>query len=353
MIKQELYGKTKDGEEVTLYRLKNKNGMEADFIDFGANLVNLYVPDKNGKITDVVLGYDNLEGYLVNPPSMGSFVGRNANRIAGAQVILNNKTYELEKNNGENNLHSSSVGYNKHMYETEIFEEEDSISIEFSRLSPDMEQGFPGNLDLTVTYTLTDENELVIEYLAVSDKDTVVNFTNHSYFNLAGHNSGLVLDHKVYINADRFTITNDDMIPTGELVDVTGTPMDFRTLKSIGQDFNADYKPLIQGNGYDHNYVLNTAGEDVGKVAELFEEKSGRLMEVFTDLPGLQFYTSNFLETYPGLKNKDGATYTKRSGVCFETQLFPNACNNSNFRSSVLKAGQEYDFVTVYKFSTK
>ncbi len=346
-VSKKLFGKTKNGEEVTIYTLKNDKGMTATFLDYGAVLVNLLVPDANGKFDDVVLGYDTVAEYEINGPGFGSFIGRHANRIGDAKFTLNGKTYELEKNDGKNNLHSGSVGYNKFMYEAETFEEEDSVSVEFSRLSPDMEQGFPGNLDISVTYTLTNDNELVIEYLAVSDQDTIVNLTNHTYFNLAGHKSGTILNHLVQIDADQFTPTTDDLIPTGEFADVTGTPMDFRKLKPIGQDINAEYKPLIQAGGYDHNYVLNINENEVTKVAELVEEKSGRKMTVYTDKPGLQLYTANFLTNEKG---KDGVVYQKNDGVCFETQYYPNSCNIEAFPSSVLKAGEEYDFVTIYKF---
>jgi aldose 1-epimerase len=348
-IKKHSFGKTKDGKEATLYTLINKNGMSVSFTDYGANIVNILVPDKNGKLDDVVLGYDNVRGYEINSPGYGSFIGRHANRIGGAVFVLNDKKYELEKNDGENNLHSGFKSYNKFLYEVETFEEEDADSIEFSRLSPDMEQGFPGNLDISVTYTLTDDNELVIEYLAVSDKDTVVNLTNHSYFNLAGHNSGSVLNQKVILEADKFTPTDAALIPTGELRDVTGTPMDFRTLKALGQDIEADYEPLKLAGGYDHNYVLSTNGSDVEKIGEMIDDKSGRKMEVFTNMPGIQLYTGNFISgTEAG---KGGCVYQKRDGVCFETQYFPDSCNKSEFPSSILKAGNEYDFVTVFKFS--
>lgn len=349
-ITKKKFGKIKD-QEVLLYTLKNKNGMTATFTDYGAILVDLYVPDKKGKLEDVVLGFDTLEGYLENKPGFGSFIGRHANRIGNASFNLNGKTYELEKNDGNNNLHGGSMSYNKYIYEAEFFEEEDSDSIEFSRLSPDMEQGFPGNLDISMTYTLTDDNELVLEYLAVSDKDTIVNLTNHTYFNLAGHSAGSILDQKVMINAKQFTPTTDDLIPTGELSEVAGNPMDFTKLKAIGQDINADFKPLKQAGGYDHNYVLDIKGDQVEKVAELVDDKSGRRMEVYTDMPGMQLYTANFLPE-DGVYKK-GAHYKKRDGVCFETQFFPNSCNIKEFPSPVLKAGVEYDYVTVYKFSNK
>lgn len=347
-ITQKSFGKTKSGDNTTLYTITNSNGMMVSFTDFGANIVSIIVPDKEGAFADVALGYKNIEGYEDNKPGFGSLIGRSANRIAGATFELNGKVYTLQKNEGENNLHGGEPAYNRVMYDAEIYEEEDMISLEFSRLSPHMEQGFPGNLDITVTYSLTENNELVIEYHAVSDKDTVVNLTNHSYFNLSGHNSGSILDHKVWIKADQFTPTTDNLIPTGELRNVDGTPMDFRTLKRIGENIDDDYEPLNQGGGYDHNYVLSINCDEVEKVAEFVDESTGRVMEVFTDMPGLQFYTSNMLT--PVKNGKDGANYGKRMGACFETQYFPNACNTKAFPSSVLSAGQGYEFVTIYKF---
>ena len=289
-VTKKSFGTTKKGEKTTLYTMTNKNGMKVSVSDFGAVIVDIIVPDRDGKLADVNLGYDSVTGYEKNEPGYGSFIGRVANRIAGAKFEVNGKTYRLVKNDGENCLHGGGeMGYNKTMYETEIIEETDAVTVEFSRLSPDMEQGFPGNLDMTVSYTLTDDNELVIEYFAVSDADTVFNFTNHAYFNLRGEGSGTVLDHEVWINADRITETTPDLIPTGEYTDVTGTPMDFRTAKTIRRDIEADYQPLKEGFGYDHNYVLNHTKEgEVEKVAELYDPTSGRLMEVFTDLPGMQ-----------------------------------------------------------------
>ncbi|TAH75049.1 MAG: galactose mutarotase [Anaerolineaceae bacterium] len=350
-ITQKSFGRTKSGEDATLYTVTNNNGMKISFTDFGANIVSIIVPDREGNMADVALGYKNLLGYENNSPGFGSFIGRNANRIEGARFDLNGKTYTLDKNEGENNLHGGTPSYNTVMYEAEVYEEEDMISLEFSRLSPNLEQGFPGNLDITITYSLTENNELLIEYHAVSDKDTVVNLTNHSYFNLSGHNSGSILDHKLWINSDQFTPTRDDLIPTGEIRDVEGTPMDFRKLKRIGDNINDDYEPLKQAGGYDHNYVLNTSRDEVEKVVELVDESTGRVMEVFTDKPGLQFYSANMLT--PVENGKDGAVYGKYCGVCFETQHFPNACNIKSFPSSVLMAGQGYEFVTIYKFLCK
>lgn len=350
-ITQKSFGKTSRGEEAVLYTLTNGNGMKVSVTNFGANIVHIIVPDAKGNMADVNLGFENIAGYEENPPGLGSFIGRHANRIGGAKFELNGKVYELEKNDGQNNLHSGFSGYNKFMYETEVYEDEEIASVEFSRLSPHMEQGFPGNLDITVTYSLTEANELVIEYLAVSDRDTIVNLTNHAYFNLSGHNSGSILDHKLWIKANQFTPTAKDLIPTGEIWDVTGTPMDFRTFKTIGQDIEAEYEPLQFAGGYDHNYVLDICCSEVEKVAELVDEKSGRRMEVFTDMPGMQLYTGNFLTSVNN--SKAGAVYHRRDGVCFETQFFPNSCNTPSFPSCMLKAGKEFDSVTIYKFSAK
>ncbi len=339
------FGKTSGGEEVTLYTLENKNGMKAEFIDFGAILVSLYVPDKNGKLDDVVLGYDNVKSYeTLNEPGFGSFIGRHANRIGQAKFTLNGKTFELEKNDGNNNLHGGAPGYNKVMYQAKTTDN----SISFHRISPDGEQGFPGNFDVTLTYTLTDDNELVLTYEGVSDQDTIVNLTNHSYFNLAGHKAGKILDHKVKIKANQFTPTSDDLIPMGEVMDVEGTPMDFREYKRIGDEIDADFKPIQIAGGYDHNYVLDRKDDgQVVYVAEVMEETSGRKMEVYTDLVGMQFYTGNFIM---GEDGKEGTHYTKRDGVCFETQYFPNAINVPSFKSCELKAGDKFHSVTKYVF---
>lgn len=352
MIDKKLFGKTKKGNDVTLYTIINKNKMKVSFIDYGANIVSIVVPDKKGNFSDIVLGYDNIEGYENDKIGLGSFIGRHANRIGGAEFKLNGKVIKLEKNDGNNNLHSGFKRYNNLMYKVETDESEDLQCIKFSRLSPHMEQGFPGNLEIKVIYTLTNNNELIIKYYAVSDKDTLVNFTNHSYFNLSGHNSGSVLEQKVWINADKFTPTTDDLIPTGEILDVKGTPMDFKVLKALGQDIEANYKPLKQAGGYDHNFVLNISGDKVEKVAELVDEKTGRIMEVFTDLPGLQLYSANFFEK-ENFNYKDKANYKKRDAICFETQYFPNSCNIDNFKSCELKAKEEYKTTTIYKFSVK
>lgn len=342
-VQAKQFGTTKNGEEVTLYTLENKNGMKAEFIDYGAIIVSLFVPDQDGKLDDVVLGFDDVAGYEANGCFFGALIGRHGNRIGGAAFELNGVTYELEKNDGENNLHGGTPGYHKVMYQVETSDD----SVTFFRTSPDMEQGYPGNLDLRVTYTLTDDNELKITYTAKSDQDTLCNMTNHSYFNLKGHDGGEITDHNVWIKANGFTETSDDLIPNGNIVDVTGTPMDFRTKKAIGEDIGADYRPLVIAGGYDHNYALDKKPGEMEKVAELSEDRSGRTMEVYTDLPGMQLYTGNFIEKENG---KGGTVYTKRNGVCFETQFFPNSIHVPSFDSCVLKAGETFTSTTIYRF---
>lgn len=342
-VKTEKFGVTKEGKEVTLFTLENKNGMRVDLIDYGANIVRLFVPDQNGKLDDIVLGFDDVAGYEENGCFFGSFIGRHGNRIGNAKFELNGVTYELEKNDGDNNLHGGTPGYNKVMYKAETTEN----SVAFSRTSPDMEQGYPGNLDICVTYALTDDNELKISYQAKTDKDTLCNVTNHSYFNLKGHDGGTITDHKVWIRANGFTETSDDLIPNGNIIDVAGTPMDFRTEKTIAEDIEADYEPLKIAGGYDHNFVLEKEAGKMEKVAELSEETTGRRMEVYTDLPGMQLYTGNFIVKEDG---KGGIEYTKRTGVCFETQFFPNSVNIPSFESCVLKAGDTFTSTTIYRF---
>lgn len=340
------FGTTKDGKEAQLYLLKNQKGMKAYVSDFGASLVRLFVPDRDGSMTDVVLGYDDAAGYERGTAGVGATVGRNANRIGGASVEINGVTYPLEKNdNGKNNLHSGSDYYQKRIWKVEDRADD---RITFLLHSPDGDQGYPGALDMRVTYHLDDENALSIHYEAVPDQDTIINMTNHSYFNLNGHNSGSVLEHKVWLNADSFTPADAESIPTGEIRGVEGTPMDFRTAKEIGKEIDADYEPLRFGGGYDHNWVLKNNGR-FAKVAEVTSEKSGIRMEVYTDLPGVQMYTANFLDHEPG---KDGAVYEKRSAVCLETQYYPDAIHHDNFPSPVCRKGMKYDSRTAYRFLT-
>ncbi len=290
-VAQKSFGTTKNGEEVTLYTITNKNNVSVSVIDYGANLVSLMVPDKNGNVEDIVLGFDNVAGYEVNGCFFGAFIGRHGNRIGDAKFELDGVTYELEKNDGKNNLHGGTPGYHQVMYQAAVGDN----SVTFTRVSPDGEQGYPGNLDVSLTYTLTDDNELKLHYVTKSDKNTLCNLTNHSYFNLKGHKGGQITDHIVTIKANGFTSTSDDLIPDGTIVDVTGTPMDFRKPRCVGDDIDSDYPPIVLAGGYDHNYVLDKPEGTFAKVAEVTEKESGRTMEVYTDLPGMQLYSGQSL----------------------------------------------------------
>lgn len=345
-VRVETFGSTSKKEEAVLYTLTNENGMSASITNYGAALVKLNVPDKEGKLRDVVLGYDDVTGYEKGGGSFGAPVGRNANRIGGAVITIQDKTYELEKNDNGNNLHSGTNYYNKRIWN--VGEKTDS-KIEFVLHSPDGDQGYPGTLDMHVTYELTEDNELRLIYDAVPDQDTIINMTNHSYFNLDGHDSGNVLKELVTLDADYFTRADAQSIPTGELVDVTGTPMDFRIPRALGEAIDADYEAVRLGKGYDHNWVLKNNGK-FDKVAQAVSEKSGIVMEVWTDLPGMQMYTANFLDNEHG---KNGAVYGIRDAVCFETQYFPDAVHHENFASPICKKGMPYHTVTSYKFETK
>ena len=347
-ISKEVFGQTGDGKTAYIYTITNNNGMTAKFTDFGAILVSLEVPDRDGKAKDVVLGFDRLEDYFGNIPNFGAIIGRHANRIGGASFVLNGVTYTLEKNDRGNNLHSSWNGYNKRLWDADYYEDELGQTIAFSYISPDGEQGFPGTLEVVVRYIITDDNCVIIEYEAESDKDTVVNLTNHSYFNLAGHDSGTILDQKVWMDCDEFTYADEELIPNGEIRKVDGTPMDFRTMKAVGRDINEDYDQLKFGHGYDHNFVLKTNDEEIYLVAKMECDTTGIAMEVYTDLPGMQFNTCNF---YGGdFVGKNGVHYGRNAGLCFETQYFPNAINVPQFKQPILRAGDVYNATTVFKF---
>lgn len=343
--KKEPFGKTSQGSAATLYTIENKKGMALKVTDLGAAIVEIIVPDRDGVKRDVVLGYEDAKGYEDGTYFFGACVGRNANRTGGASIEINGEIYCLDKNDGENNLHSGWNFYYQRVFRLSKIEDN---SITFVLESPHMDQGFPGRVDIYVTYTLSEENEVKIAYHAVPDQDTIINLTNHSYFNLNGHDSKEVLAQKVWIDADAFTRNLKNSVPTGEILDVTGTPMDFRKEKAIGQDIGADYEALIFGRGYDHNWVLNGTG--LRKVANMYAEESGIHMNVYTDLPGMQFYTANFVENEPG---KSGVIYDMRHGACFETQCFPDATHHKNFASSICKAGTAYDAVTIYEFKIR
>ena len=338
------FGFNKKGEVATLYTFENSSGMVMEVTDFGATLYSLHIPTESGKL-DVVLGYDDPAGY--EGPSgtfFGATVGRNANRIGKASFAINGVQYQIDKNdNGKNNLHS---GFDFQSFRVWNVKEIGHNTITFALHSPDGDQGYPGALDIAVTYTLTEDNTVKIDYLGVPQADTIVNYTNHSYFNLNGHASGAITKHMVWVDADHYTPADAESIPTGEIVPVEGTPMDFRTKKEVGRDIDADFESLNFGKGYDHNWCLNNDGK-FAKVAEMTGDVSGITMEVYTDLPGVQIYSGNFLVEEPG---KGGVVYTHRNGICFETQYYPDALNHENFPSSVCKAGETYKTTTVYKF---
>ena len=348
MVQIESFGKMTDGTQARRYTLENKSGMKAVLTDLGANLIELWAPDRNGTLRDVVWGYADALSYEHNPTGFGSTIGRNANRIGGAEVTIDEVPYPLEKNNNQvNNLHSGVRGYNKRMWQAKAGEE----SVVFTLLSPDGDQGFPGNAEVSVTYTLTDANELKIHYRATADRDTIFNLTNHSYFNLEGEESDSILEQSVWIDADAMTPVADSFaIPTGEIRDIRGTAMDFTKPKPIGRDIDADYDQLQFGGGYDHNYVLNHPGA-FRVVASMYAERTGIFMQVSTDLPGMQFYTANFLDGEVG--GKRGRVYGRRSAACFETQYYPDANHHANFPSTIVRAGEVYETETAYSFSVK
>ncbi len=348
-ITKRKFGETKNGECVSAYLLKNANGMEAEVLDFGAILRVLKVPDKNGAFLDVVHGFDSVEGYEDhNDTYYGATIGRCGNRIAGAQFVLDGKTYALDANDGKNNLHGGFAGYEHRMFTVRDMQDSDTPSICFTLYSPDMDQGFPGNLDFCITYQLTADNTLQLSYEAVSDQKTIINPTNHSYFNLNGHQSGTILDQEVMICADTFTWADAESIPTGELISVEGTPMDFRSFHTIGERIDQEDTALKYGNGYDHNYCVNDTGK-MKKIAALKSAESGILMEVESDLPGMQLYTGNFIKG--NQTGKGGVCYQRRSGVCFETQYYPDAIHHSAFQQPVFDANETMRSATRYHFS--
>jgi aldose 1-epimerase len=346
------FGKTPEGQPVDLYVLTAKGGAEAAITNYGGAVVSLKVPDRNGKLADVVLGYDNADGYVNDKSFFGALVGRYGNRIGHAQFALDGKTYTLAKNNGENSLHGGIKGFNKAVWTAKIIPAKDGQSLELSYLSKDGEEGFPGNLKVSVIYTLTDSNALRITYSATSDKKTVVNLTNHSYFNLAGQGSGDILGHLLIIRADKFTPVDSGLIPTGEFRDVAGTPFDFRKELAIGARIDQDEEQLKLGGGYDHNFVLQRSNDpEESLAARVLEPVSGRILEVWTTEPGVQFYTGNFLDGKT--IGKGGVTYPRRSAFCLETQHFPDSPNQPKFPSAVLNAGERYHTITTYKFSVR
>ncbi len=343
---------TQGGRPVTLYTLTNSHGVEVKAMNYGGIILSIRVPDRKGQFADIVLGHETMEGYVPNPPYIGAVVGRYANRIANGTFTLDGKTYNLPKNDGPNTLHGGTdKTFNKVVWDGEALKGKSAVA--FTYLSKDGDDGFPGNLKVKVTYTLTDDNELVIDYEATTDKTTVINLSQHSYFNLAGEGTGDILSHEILINADRFTPVDKNLIPTGELRPVKGTPFDFTTSTKIGARIEDNYDQLVLGHGYDHNWVINRKADDRGLVlaARVYEPTSGRVMEVSTTQPGVQFYTGNFLDgTVTG---KQGHVYKRRFGLCLETQHFPDSPNHPDFPTTILKPGETFKSKTVFKFSTK
>ncbi len=339
-----------DGRKVALFRLANSAGFQTEISSLGGAVVSLFAPDRDGKFDDVVLGFDSLREYQENPPHLGVIVGRYANRIASGKFTLNGIEYRLAQNHGDHHLHGGIEGFSKKIWAAEQSSGEDAIGLKLSYGSEDGEEGYPGRLSVTVTYQVTEENELVINYFAVTDKKTVLNLTNHSYFNLAGAGSGDILEHRAMINADAFTpVADENAIPTGELRSVEGTPLDFRTPTAIGERIDSDYEQIRYGYGYDHNYVLNDGEGELGLAGRVTDPASGRRLEVYTTEPGVQFYTANHLDGT--LSGKYGVKYHRRQGFCLETQHFPDSPNKPNFPSTVLEPGEEFHSTTIYTFS--
>jgi aldose 1-epimerase len=337
------FGKTREGTVTRIFTLTNKSGVEVKITNYGGRIVSLKVPDKNGAMGDVVLGFDSLEGYLNENPYFGALIGRYANRVGHAQFTLDKVLYKVPKNDGDNSLHGGAHGFDKVVW---FPRELPDGGLELAYLSKDGEEGYPGNCKVTVVYHLTDANELKIEYAASTDKDTVVNLTNHSYFNLAG--SGDILGHVLMLAADRYTPVDNGLIPTGELKNVAGTPFDFRKPTEIGARIEHADEQLKLGKGYDHNWVLSKKGSELALAARVEEFSTGRVMEVWTTQPGIQFYTGNFLDGT--IKGKGGKVYTRRSALCLETQHYPDSPNKPKFPTVVLKPGMDFKSTTVYKF---
>jgi len=344
-ILRQAFGILPSGQSVDLFVLTNTNGMSAQIMNYGATLVSLSVPDRNGNVADITLGCDSIQGYMTASPYFGSTVGRYANRIAKGKFTLDGIDYTLATNNGENHLHGGTEGFDKVLWQAEPLRQEDAVGVKFVYFSKDGEEGYPGNLACRVTYVLTDSDELKITYEAESDKATPVNLTHHSYFNLAGQGEGDILSHDLMIEADTYTPVDAGLIPTGEIRDVANSPMDFTTPHAIGERIDQ-----VEG-GYDHNFVLRSGGGELALAARVFEPGTGRIMEIHTTEPGIQFYSGNFLDgTVTG---KAGKVYQKHCGFCLEPQHFPDSPNKPNFPSTILESGAKYLSRTVFKFSTQ
>lgn len=346
------FGTLPDGRKGDLYTIKNENGMEMRVTNYGGIIVSLKVPDRSGRFDDVVLGYDKLADYLAGSPYFGAIIGRYGNRIAGGKFTLNGREYTLATNNGANHLHGGVTGFDKVLWDAQPFQNENGVGLVLSYLSRDGEEGYPGNLTVNVTYTLDNNNHLQVNYQATTDQPTICNLTQHTYFNLGGHNSGTINHHELMINASRFTPVDGGLIPTGELRPVEGTPFDFRKPTPIGARLDADDPQLKYGLGYDHNWVLDRQTKnELELAATLYEPGSGRYMEVWTTEPGIQFYGGNFLDG--SNIGKGGHAYQHRTGLCLETQHFPDSPNKPDFPPVTLNPDEVYHTTTIYKFATK
>jgi len=341
---------TRDGRPIHLYTMTNAHGLRIQAMNYGGIITSMRVPDRKGQLADIVLGHETLEGYIPNPPYLGAIVGRYANRIANGTFTLDGKTYTLPKNDGPNTLHGGvKRTFDKVVWDDGALEGKNGVA--FSYLSKDGDEGFPGNLKIRVTYALTENDELIVDYEATTDKATPINVTQHSYFDLAGEGTGDVLNHEVMINADRFTPVDKNLIPTGELRAVKGTPLDFTTPTKIGARIDDNYEQLVLGHGYDHNFVINRKGDGMELAARVYEPTSGRVLEVSTTQPGVQLYTGNFLDGT--ITGKQGHIYKRRYAFCLETQHFPDSPNHPEFPSTILRPGETFHSKTVFKFSTR
>lgn len=348
-VTKEYFGRTPDGEELSLFTLENKNGMQVKVTDLGATIVSIIVPDRDGTMRDVILGYDSAEEYYQGTCFFGACIGRSGNRIDKGRFTINGKEYQLAVNDNQNNLHSGPNGFEKRKFAVKV-RTDNSISLTIR--DADLQEGYPGSFEATVTYDLTDDNELWLRYTATSDQDTVCNMTNHTYFNLGGHDSGSIEDTILNLAAAEFTPVKDfEAIPTGEYAAVGGTPFDFTTPKPIGQDIGADEEQLKCVHGYDHNFVIKEEKGEIEEFASAVSPKTGICMECFTDLPGFQFYAGNCISDHE--RGKGGAVYEKRHGFCLETQFFPNSINQEGFAKPLLKAGETFQSNTCYRFSVR
>ena len=346
------FGKIPDGQEVTVFTITNALGSSVDILDLGGIIVALKVPDRDGKISDVVLGLDNPTQYLRESPYFGAIVGRYANRIREGKFRIDGKDYSLAINNDPNALHGGLIGFDKRIWKAEPFEGADYAGLNLSIVSQDGDEGYPGTLNVSVSYRFDDNNTLTINYKATTDKKTVINLSQHSYFNLNGHSSGSITDHEVTLNASHYTPVDETLIPVGGIVSVDGTPMDFRNAKTIGRDINIDHEQLVFGGGYDHNWVLDPKDEnELVLAATVFAPKTGRFLEVMTNQPGIQFYTGNFLDG--AVVGKEGVAYEYRNGFCLETQHFPDSPNQPEFPTAILNSEDVYNTTTVLKFSIR